>query len=64
MITHEIKVVRQVAHRVLVLDAGRIVEQGPVARVLASPQTETTRSLLRGLPATCWRMPRPTSGFA
>ena len=49
MITHEMEVVRQIAHRVLVLDAGRIVEQGPVARVLASPQAETTRSLLRGL---------------
>ncbi|NPD13813.1 ATP-binding cassette domain-containing protein [Xinfangfangia sp. D13-10-4-6] len=49
MITHEMEVVRQIAHRVLVLDAGRIVEEGPVARVLASPQTETTRSLLRGL---------------
>ncbi len=49
MITHEMEVVRQIAHRVLVLDAGRIVEQGPVARVLASPQADTTRSLLRGL---------------
>ncbi|VDC31338.1 methionine ABC transporter ATP-binding protein [Pseudogemmobacter humi] len=49
MITHEMEVVRQIAHRVLVLDAGRIVEEGPVARVLASPQTDTTRSLLRGL---------------
>ncbi len=49
MITHEMEVVRQIAHRVLVLDGGRIVEEGPVARVLASPQTETTRSLLRGL---------------
>ncbi|MDQ2067065.1 ATP-binding cassette domain-containing protein [Xinfangfangia sp. CPCC 101601] len=49
MITHEMEVVRQIAHRVLVLDAGRIVEEGPVARVLASPQAETTRSLLRGL---------------
>ena len=49
MITHEMEVVRQIAHRVMVLDAGRIVEEGPVARVLASPQTATTRSLLRGL---------------
>ncbi|MCL4067297.1 ATP-binding cassette domain-containing protein [Pseudomonas sp. GX19020] len=49
MITHEMEVVRQIAHRVLVLDAGRIVEEGPVAKVLASPQTDTTRSLLRGL---------------
>lgn len=49
MITHEMEVVRQIANRVLVLDAGKIVEEGPVARILASPQTETTRSLLRGL---------------
>ena len=49
MITHEMEVVRQIATRVLVLDAGRIVEEGPVAKVLASPQTDTTRSLLRGL---------------
>ena len=49
MITHEMEVVRQIAHRVLVLDGGRIVEEGPVARVLASPQAATTRSLLRGL---------------
>ncbi len=49
MITHEMEVVRQIANRVLVLDGGVIVEEGPVARVLASPRTETTRSLLRGL---------------
>lgn len=49
MITHEIEVVRQIAHRVVVLDAGRIVEEGPVARVLASPRAEITRALVRGL---------------
>lgn len=49
MITHEMEVVRQIATRVLVLDGGQIVEQGPVARVLASPQKQITRSLLRGL---------------
>ncbi len=49
MITHEMEVVRQIAHRVLVLNGGRIVEQGPVAKVLASPQQDITRSLLSGL---------------
>jgi D-methionine transport system ATP-binding protein len=49
MITHEMEVVRRIAGRVLVLDAGRIVEEGPVARVLASPQSATTRSLVSGL---------------
>lgn len=49
LITHEIEVVRQIAHRVIVLDKGRIIEEGPVGKVLASPQTDTTRSLVRGL---------------
>ncbi|WP_128255465.1 methionine ABC transporter ATP-binding protein [Falsirhodobacter deserti] len=52
MITHEIEVVRQIASRVIVLDRGRVVEEGPVARVMASPQADTTRSLLRGLSPT------------
>jgi D-methionine transport system ATP-binding protein len=49
MITHEIEVVRQIATRVVVLDQGAIVEEGPVARVLASPRHPTTRALVRGL---------------
>lgn len=49
MITHEIEVVRQIASRVVVLDRGRIVEEGTVAQVLATPRTETTRSLVRSL---------------
>lgn len=49
MITHEIEVVRQIAHRFVVLDRGRIVEEGPVAQVPAFPRNATTRSLVRGL---------------
>lgn len=49
MITHEMEVVRRIAHRVAVLDAGRIVEQGDVARVLLAPQHPVTESLIRGL---------------
>lgn len=49
MITHEMEVVRRIAGRVLVLDAGRIIEEGPVARVLASPRGDTTKSLVSGL---------------
>ena len=49
MITHEMEVVRQIAHRVLVLDRGRIAEEGPVARVMAAPQAEITRTMLAGL---------------
>jgi D-methionine transport system ATP-binding protein len=47
LITHEMGVVRAIADRVAVLDRGRIVEEGPVWGVFASPRHETTRSLLR-----------------
>ena len=49
LITHEMEVVRSIADRVTVLDAGRIVEEGPVWQVFSRPQTETTKSLLSGI---------------
>lgn len=49
LITHEMEVVRTIADRVTVLDAGRIVEEGPVWQVFSRPQTETTKSLLSGI---------------
>ena len=49
LITHEMEVVRGIADRVAVIDAGRIVEEGPVWSVFADPQSEITRSLLGGI---------------
>ncbi|GLR50949.1 methionine ABC transporter ATP-binding protein [Shinella yambaruensis] len=49
LITHEMEVVRSIADRVTVLDAGRIVEEGPVWQVFATPQAQTTKSLLSGI---------------
>ena len=49
LITHEMEVIKSVAHRVAVIDAGEIIEQGPVWQVFAHPQSELTRTLLRGL---------------
>ncbi|RUU93241.1 MAG: methionine ABC transporter ATP-binding protein [Mesorhizobium sp.] len=46
LITHEMEVVRSIADRVAVIDAGRIVEQGPVWSVFADPQSDITKSLL------------------
>lgn len=46
LITHEMEVIRQVADRVAVLEAGRIVEQGPVWRVFGSPTHEATKAIL------------------
>ncbi|WP_220815313.1 methionine ABC transporter ATP-binding protein [Pseudomonas paralcaligenes] len=43
LITHEMDVIRRVCDQVAVMDDGRIVEQGPVARVFLHPQHGTTR---------------------
>ncbi|MER8444288.1 methionine ABC transporter ATP-binding protein [Mesorhizobium sp. M1066] len=46
LITHEMEVIRSIADRVAVIDAGRIVEEGPVWSVFADPRSDITRSLL------------------
>jgi len=46
-ISHDLKVVRALCHRVMVMQNGRVVEQGPVAQVLSNPQTDYTRRLVR-----------------
>ncbi len=46
VVTHEMGFARQVAHRVLVMDGGRIVESGPPARVFGAPEHPRTRALL------------------
>ncbi len=46
MATHEMAFARDVAHRVVFLDAGRILEQGPPAEVFANPREERTREFL------------------
>ena len=50
LITHEMEVIRSIADRVAVIDAGRIVEEGPVWSVFADPQSDITKSLLGGRP--------------
>ena len=46
-ISHDLKVVRALCHRVMVMQNGKIVEQGPVAEVLSDPKSEYTQKLLR-----------------
>jgi D-methionine transport system ATP-binding protein len=46
LITHEMSVVRAIAGRVIVLDHGRIVEEGEAAAVFGRPQAALTRRLL------------------
>jgi ABC-type polar amino acid transport system ATPase subunit len=46
MATHEMAFARDVAHRVVFLDAGRILEQGPPAEVFSDPREARTREFL------------------
>ena len=46
-ISHDLKVVRALCHRVIVMQKGKIVEQGPVQDVLERPTTEYTKRLVR-----------------
>ncbi len=46
VVTHEIGFAREVAHRVLYMEDGYIVEEGPAESVLLNPQHESTRAFL------------------
>jgi len=45
-ISHDLRVVRAMSHEVVVLKDGRVVEQGPAARVFERPETDYTRALM------------------
>ena len=49
-ITHNIGVVEHIADQVAVMQAGRIVEQGPAEEVLQHSRHDYTRTLLAAVP--------------
>ncbi|QEI07789.1 ABC transporter ATP-binding protein [Pigmentiphaga aceris] len=49
-ITHDLRVASQICDRVIVMQRGEIVEQGPIREVFFSPQHDYTRKLLAAAP--------------
>jgi microcin C transport system ATP-binding protein len=47
LITHDVEVIQAMAHEVLVMKDGEVVEHGPVARVLRAPEHPYTRTLVQ-----------------
>ena len=50
LITHAMGVVAEVAQRVAVMYAGKVVEEAPVARLFANPRHPYTQGLIRSIP--------------
>jgi ABC-type histidine transport system ATPase subunit len=46
VVTHEIGFAREAASRVVFMEAGRILEEGPARETLAAPKTERLKSFL------------------
>jgi peptide/nickel transport system ATP-binding protein len=49
-ISHDLNVVRLMCDRVMIMQAGRIVEEGSAERLLSAPEHEYTRTLLAAIP--------------
>ncbi|MEN9676122.1 MAG: hypothetical protein RIS76_2018 [Verrucomicrobiota bacterium] len=47
LVTHDLRLARQVADQVVFLDGGRVAESGPPGRILENPEFERTRDFVR-----------------
>ncbi|WP_394144469.1 dipeptide ABC transporter ATP-binding protein [Burkholderia multivorans] len=62
-ISHDLAVVREIAHDVLIMNTGEAIEQGPVETVFSRPSTDYTRALLDAIPGNaCRQTDVPTRG--
>jgi ABC-type dipeptide/oligopeptide/nickel transport system ATPase component len=63
-VTHDIGLVAGFAERVMVMQNGKVVEQGALDDVLDNPQHEYTRHLLEAVPLTITCTAQSSNGFA
>lgn len=47
IVTHEMQLAREIANRVVFVDGGRIVEEGPPERIFTAPKDPRTREFLQ-----------------
>jgi ABC-type dipeptide/oligopeptide/nickel transport system ATPase component len=59
LVTHDLGVVAQYCHRVVVMKSGRVVEPGLVADVFTNPTHEYTKQLLDAVPPAPWAQEAP-----
>jgi microcin C transport system ATP-binding protein len=45
-ISHDLKVVRALAHRLIIMREGEVVETGPAERLFSAPETSYSRALM------------------
>lgn len=49
LITHQMEVVKEICHRVAVMENGRVVEEAPIVEIFSNPQTKITKDFVSNL---------------